>query len=72
MAFLIFSGVVACIFGLLLLVSHRSLQKLNVQASKLMSDIDSFVYKYRQGIGICFLLSGTTLLFVAYYLYRGR
>ncbi len=68
MAFLIFSGIVALIFGLLLLAMPESLRKMNATANKLMADLDNFIYKYKQGIGICFLMSGLTLLFVAYYL----
>ena len=70
MNFLIISGVTALIFGALLLVAPESLRKMNMQANKLMGDIDNITYKYRQGVGICFLLSAAMLLFVAYYLYK--
>ena len=70
MNFLIISGVIALIFGVLLLVAPKSLRKINMQANKLISDIDNIIYKYRQGVGICLLLSAAMLLFVAYYLYK--
>lgn len=71
MCFLIFSGIVALIFGLLLLaLSRKKLEGINDKANRLVSNLDNFIYRYKQGIGFCFLLSAITLLFVAYYLYK--
>ncbi|MFC1666762.1 hypothetical protein ACFL0P_02655 [Candidatus Omnitrophota bacterium] len=71
MCFLIFSGIIALFFGFLLLILPKeSFDKINTKANKLIKDLDSLAYKYKQGIGICLLLSGLTLLFVAYYLYK--
>ena len=70
MAFLIFSGIVALIFGLLLLLAPAELKKLNSVANRFITDLDNWIYKQKQGIGVCFLMSGLTLLFVAYYLYK--
>ena len=68
MGFLIISGVVALIFGVLLLLAPEGLRKMNMQANRLMSDLDNLIYRYRQGVGVCLLLSAATLFFVAYYL----
>jgi len=72
MGFLIFSGILGLIFGILLLAIPGKLKKLEVKVNafinRIIGDADSFIFKYNQGIGICFLMSGLTLLFVAYYL----
>ena len=74
MIFLIFSGIVALIFGVLLLTIPGKMNNVNTRTNriinKLITDIDKFVYKYNQGVGICLLLSGIVLIFVAYYLYK--
>jgi len=67
---LIISGAVALVFGILLLVAPESARKLNLKVSKVVSNVDNFIYKYNQGIGLSLILSGLTLLFVAYYLYK--
>lgn len=70
MIFLIISGVIALIFGILLLVSPEGARKISLKVSKVVSNIDNFIYKYNQGIGLSLVFSGLTLLFVAYYLYK--
>lgn len=70
MDFLIVSGVVALVFGILLLVTPESVRKLSLKVSKVVSNVDNFIYKYHQGIGLSLILSGLTLFFVAYYLYK--
>lgn len=70
MAFLIISGVIALIFGVLLLVSPEGAKKISLKVSTVVNNVDNFIYKYNQGIGLSLILSGLTLLFVAYYLYK--
>ena len=72
MGFLLFSGILALIFGILLLAAPEKLKRLNNRANRLITDLDNLIYRYKQGMGICFLLSGMTLLFVVYYLYKIR
>ncbi|MDP8229662.1 MAG: hypothetical protein P9L93_01005 [Candidatus Gorgyraea atricola] len=70
MTFLIVSGTIALIFGILLLVSPDGVRKMNMKVSRMMSNIDNFVCQYNQGIGLCLVCSGLTILFIAYYLYK--
>ncbi len=70
MTFLIISGIIALIFGTLLLVSPKTVRNLNMKVSKMMSNVDNFICQYSQGIGLCLVFSGLTILFVAYYLYK--
>ncbi len=70
MEFLIVSGAVGLIFGILLLVAPKTARNINAKVSRAMSNVDNFICKYNQGIGICLVMSGVTLLFVAYYLYK--
>ncbi len=74
MRFLIFSGIIALISGLALLLLPERLKGLEQKAddfiNRVVSCVDRFVFKYNKGMGICLFLSGATLLFVAYYLYK--
>ncbi|MBU1061360.1 MAG: hypothetical protein KJ957_07155 [Candidatus Omnitrophica bacterium] len=74
MRFLIFSGIVAFLSGVLLLLMPERLRSIEKKANKLMNEfisgIDYFIYKYNKGTGVCLLLSSATLFFVAYYLYK--
>lgn len=68
MIFLIVSGIVALVFGFLLLVTPGRLKKLDAKLNMLTGGFDNLIFKYRQGIGICLLVSAIMMFFVAYYL----
>ncbi len=70
MNFLITSGIIGVIFGVLLLIVPNFVKNINLKVSRTMSNVDDFICKNNQGIGICLTMSGLTLLFVAYYLYK--
>lgn len=72
MIFLILSGLIGVIFGVFLLLMPESLKQISSRLNRLVSDLDSLAYRYKQGIGACLLLSGATLLFIAYYLFKTR
>ena len=67
---MIISGTIGLLFGIFLLVAPKAVRELNLKVSKVMTSVDNFICKYHQGIGICLIMSGLTLLFVAYYLYK--
>ena len=72
MWFLILSGVVALLGGILFLFSpkilHQLSNKINATINKMSVPIDEKVYKLRIGVGVSLLLVAGLIFFVAYYL----
>ncbi len=72
MWFLILSGTVALLGGMLFLFSPKTLSNLNAKVNatinKMSVPIDSKVYKLRTGVGISLILVAAMLFFVVYYL----
>jgi len=72
MWFLILSGIVALLGGILFLFSPKTLHqlssKINATINKMSVPIDEKVYKLRIGVGISLLLVAGLLFFIAYYL----
>lgn len=74
MWFLILSGIVAFLGGILFLFSPDTLRqfssKINTTINKINIPIDEEVYKLRVGVGISLMLSATLLLFMAYFIFK--
>jgi len=74
MIFLIFTGIVSFIFGMLFLFAPDKLRevgiKFNQMINKLTVSIDDKAYKLRTGIGVSLILSSVLILFVAFFLYK--
>jgi hypothetical protein len=68
MAFLIFTGIVSFIFGVLFLFSPDTIRRLNASANKVLADIDEKAYNLRIGIGTSFLLVSCLVFLMVYYL----
>ena len=74
MWFLILSGIVAFLGGVLFLFLPKTLQQLsdrvNSTINKISVPIDDKVYKLRIGVGVSLLLVAGMLFFVVYYLMK--
>ena len=68
MSFLVFSGVLAFIFGIMFILFPQGLRAIAEWTNRLSANVDSGALKYRLGLGISLLLTSACLLFVAYYL----
>jgi len=74
MLFLIFAGIIALVFGGLILFSPQTIRNLNDKVSGLMGrfvfSVDEEVYRLRVGIGISLILASGLFFFVAYFLIK--
>jgi cytochrome c biogenesis protein CcdA len=74
MWFLILSGIVAFLGGILILFSPNTLRDLNAKVSaginKMVVSVDEKVYKLRIGVGVSLLLISGTIFFIIYYLIK--
>jgi uncharacterized BrkB/YihY/UPF0761 family membrane protein len=74
MVFLAFVGIVAFVFGLLLLFFPEAIQSINEKTNKIMSQsfvsIDDKVYRLRIGVGVSLILVSFLMLFTVYYLIK--
>ncbi len=70
MLFLIFTGVVAFVFGLALLVSLQSVRNFEEKYNKFIAKVDESVYNQHIGLGISLLLVSLLCFFVVYYLIK--
>ena len=72
MWFLILSGIVALLGGILFLFSPKTLQnlnnKVNATINKMSIPIDEKVYKLRVGVGVSLILVAGMIFFIIYYL----
>jgi len=68
MQFLIFSGTVAFISGIMFILSPNVLLNITERLSKIIANFDNRALKYRLGLGISLILAGACLWFVAYYI----
>ena len=64
-------GMVAFIFGGLLIFSPDGLLKMSLGLNRMITKIDEQVLRYRIGVGICLIGAGVFLLF-SFYLLRFR
>ena len=64
-------GMVAFIFGGLLIFSPDGLLKMSQGLNRMITKVDEQVLKYRVGVGICLIGAGVFLLF-SFYLLRFR
>ena len=62
-------GIIAMVFGILFLVNVKMLLKISDISNKVFLT-DELVVRYRIGFGICLVLSGLFMFFIAHYLYR--
>lgn len=74
MWFLILSGIVAFLGGVLFLFFPNTLRNLSVKISqgmnRVFAPIDDKVFKLRIGVGISLLLTSFMIFFVVYYLIK--
>lgn len=74
MWFLILTGIVALLGGILFLFSPKTLHqlsnKINTTINKMSVPIDEKVYKLRTGVGVSLLLIAGLIFFIVYYLTR--
>lgn len=66
-------GIIALLAGVLFLSGEKNLRSMSERSSqtfnKVVGKIDEFVISKRVGTGICLILSGLFLLFIAYWIY---
>lgn len=70
MLFLIFSGIIALVFGILFLCAPRTLRALSEKTNRAILLLDEKFFRLRIGIGVSLVLSSVLVLFVAYYLFK--
>lgn len=74
MLFLIFTGIVSLIFGILFLFSPKTIRSLNDQIKRLMDkivySIDEKIYNLRVGVGVSLILVSLLVFFTAYCLIK--
>lgn len=70
MLFLIFSGIIALVFGILFLCAPRTLRALSEKTNRAILALDERFLRLRIGIGVTLLISSILVLFVAYYLFK--
>jgi len=70
MLFLVFIGVLSCVFGILLIFAPDALKGMSERANKAMLSFDDKFYELRMGVGISLLLVSVLCFFVAYYVYK--
>ena len=68
MGFLIFTGFMSFISGIIFILFPEVLGSMARWTNKMVADIDNLALKYRLGIGISFILTAACLWFIAYYL----
>ena len=66
MTFLVFAGIVAFLSGIMFILFPKVLIGITDWANRLAINIDKKAIKYRLGLGICLILSGAFLWFIAY------
>jgi predicted membrane-bound mannosyltransferase len=72
MFWMILLGVIALLIGGLLIVSPKSLLRMNEELNRMVTRIDEQVLKYRIGFGVSLILAAIFLFFYAFMLGRGR
>ncbi len=74
MWFLILSGIVALLGGILILFVPKTLRELNTKITesinKMIVPIDEEVYKLRVGVGVSLLMVAGMIFYVIYYLIK--
>ncbi|MFA5320666.1 MAG: hypothetical protein WBE75_02740 [Candidatus Omnitrophota bacterium] len=70
MGFLIFAGIVALIFGVLILFFPRAIYRVSEKVNKMTFHIDESIYAMRAGVGVSLILVAVMVMFVAYFLFR--
>jgi drug/metabolite transporter (DMT)-like permease len=68
MTWMILLGVIALVFGMLLLASPGSLTRMSEGLNKMVTRVDDQVLQYRVGVGICMLIAALFLFLYAYML----
>lgn len=68
MVWITFLGVISFIFGLLLIVSPKTITGISDKMNRMINRIDEEVFKYRLGVGICLIIAAIFLFFMAYLL----
>ena len=66
MIWMVFLGVIALLIGGLLIVSPKTLLKMNEEMNRMVTRIDEQVVKYRIGVGVSLILAAIFLFFYAY------
>lgn len=70
MAFLICAGIVALVFGIMILFFPRVIYRVSEKVNKMSFHIDESIYALRAGVGVSLLLVAVMVLFVAYFMFR--
>lgn len=70
MLFLVFTGVLSCVFGVLFIFAPDALKGMSDKVNKIMLSFDEKFYELRMGVGISLLLVSVMCFFVAYYVYK--
>ncbi len=70
MIFLIMAGVIALVFGIMILVAPDTLRRLEAEANKRLVSFEEKVYTLRAGTGVSFILAAILIFFIAYYISR--
>lgn len=70
MGFLIFAGIVALIFGILILFFPRAIYRVSEKVNKMTFHIDESIYAMRAGVGVSLILVAAMVMFVAYFLLK--
>jgi len=68
MYFFIFSGCIAFISGIMLILCPQALASMTNRLNKIVANFDNQAIRYRLGLGISLMLTGACLWFVAYYM----
>lgn len=68
MTWMILLGVIALVFGMLLLASPGLLIRMSEGLNKVVTRVDDQVLRYRVGVGICLLMAALFLFLYAYML----
>ena len=68
MVFLIFSGIVSLLFGIMILLFPQTLRNLDIMTSKAILDLDEKIFRLRIGVGISSIIASILVFFVVYWL----
>ena len=70
MLFLIFSGIVSLVFGVMLLGSPDAVKDLSKKFDKALVRLEEKIYTLRKGIGLSMVMVSFMIFYVVYYLVR--
>ena len=70
MLFLIFSGIVSLVFGIMILQNPNKLKDMSKKFDKAVVKLEEKVYTLKKGIGVSMILASCMIFYVVYYLIK--